>query len=110
MKFDFTFHITNATPRTRRVNPFPSARTSKRGHPEYNMNELWPYGGLGYILSRGLLRAIGREEWEQCTRRFPCQNADQRVSVCVFNAGYTVSRFNYGTPASVWLSSAYVAL
>lgn len=60
------------------------------------MNELWPYGGLGYILSRGLLRAIGREEWEQCTRRFPCQNADQRVSVCVFNAGYTVSRFGYG--------------
>ena len=62
------------------------------GAVAYHWNEGWPYGGLGYFLSRGLMRAVGRESWAQCAVKIPCFNADQRVSTCVFNHGYSVTR------------------
>ena len=65
---------------------------SEGGRPENHWVNGWPYGGFGYVLSRGMLDHIGRDEWEQCSRRIACQNADQRVMQCVFNSGYTLSQ------------------
>jgi hypothetical protein len=28
--------------------------------------ELWPFGGAGYALSRGMMRAIPQRHWEEC--------------------------------------------
>jgi hypothetical protein len=28
--------------------------------------QMWPFGGEGYVLSRGLLNAIGADYWERC--------------------------------------------
>jgi len=59
--------------------------------------ELWPYGGQGYALSRGLLDAIPRAYWETCSRALQCANADHRVMTCVVNAGFSLS-WNGGIP------------
>jgi hypothetical protein len=32
---------------------------------------------MGYFLSAGLMRAIGRSNWQNCIERIPCENADQ---------------------------------
>lgn len=72
--------------------------------------KLWPYGGAGYLLSRGLLDAIPAAHWEACMRVFParaspvagrhsprryklqCANADHRVMTCVLAAGFSLTR------------------
>ena len=71
-------------------------RTSPLGHPEFHWLMGWPYGGFGYMLSKGLLRAIGRDNWEECARRIPCEHADQQVTTCIFNHGFlpTIVRYN----------------
>ena len=70
---------------------YPLRYDSAKGTPLYHWNEGWPYGGTGYFLSRGLMRAVGREGWERCVHAIQCENADQRVSVCVFNHGFSVA-------------------
>ena len=37
------------------------------------------------------MRAIGRDGWQRCVHAIQCENADQRVSVCVFNHGFSVA-------------------
>mmetsp|Transcript_5771 Transcript_5771/g.8203 ORF Transcript_5771/g.8203 Transcript_5771/m.8203 type:complete len:397 (-) Transcript_5771:37-1227(-) len=59
---------------------------------------LWPYGGLGYVLSRGLLDSISRESWQQCMYGLQCANADHRVMTCVLNAGFSLTRYLNGIP------------
>ena len=44
-----------------------------------------PYGGMGYVLSRGLLDAIPRATWEKCMYAMQCANADHRLMNCVLN-------------------------
>jgi hypothetical protein len=53
--------------------------------------QLWPFGGDGFALSRGLLNAIGRDHWEACLYRLQCANADHRVMTCVLNAGFSLT-------------------
>ena len=79
-------------------------QTSNLGRSEYHWLHGWPYGGFGYILSKGLLRSIGRDNWEECARRVPCNHADQLVTMCVFNHGFlpTIIRYNMGHgPANI---------
>jgi len=52
---------------------------------------MWPYGGQAYVLSRGLLNAIGRDYWAHCMSALQCANADHRVMTCVLNAGYSLT-------------------
>lgn len=60
--------------------------------------DMWPYGGGGYVLSRGLLDAIPRRHWaETCLYAHQCANADQRVMTCVLAAGFSVTR-HFATP------------
>ena len=49
--------------------------------------QTWAYGGAGYVLSRGLLRAILEREWAQCERGMLSDGGDVRVSSCVWTFG-----------------------
>ena len=49
--------------------------------------QTWAYGGAGYVLSRGLLRAILEREWAQCERGMLSDGGDVRVSSCVYTFG-----------------------
>lgn len=66
-------------------------RYDEKGEDKPHFAYLWPYGGATYVLSRGMLQAIGREVWESCMYRIQCNNADQRIMTCVLNQGYSVS-------------------
>jgi hypothetical protein len=52
-----------------------------------------PYGGAGYVVSRGMIESVGIKEWRKCMYRIQCANADTRVMTCIFNAGYTLTAF-----------------
>jgi len=73
-----------------------------RYHPEGSYRPhfamMWPYGGLGYVLSRGLLDAIPRETWQMCMYGLQCANADHRVTTCVLNAGFSITKVGDGIP------------
>ena len=64
-----------------------------RAHPEGTYRphffHIWPYGGAGYAISRGMLRVLGREYWRDCLQRLQCGNADSRLATCIFNKGFT---------------------
>ena len=64
-----------------------------RAHPHGSYRPhflmMWPYGGNGYVLSRGLLREIGREYLKECIERIQCGNADMRLMTCILNKGYS---------------------
>mmetsp|Transcript_21806 Transcript_21806/g.49325 ORF Transcript_21806/g.49325 Transcript_21806/m.49325 type:complete len:500 (-) Transcript_21806:190-1689(-) len=66
-------------------------RASAAGPFRPHFAEMWPFGGEGYVLSRGLLNALGKEYWEQCMLALQCANADHRVMTCVLNAGFSLS-------------------
>ena len=64
----------------------------------------YPYGGAGWIVSRGLLRTPGnsarlrgdigstpREHWLQCAKAARCQPPDMGISTCVLNAGFAIA-------------------
>ena len=55
---------------------------------------MWPYGGKTYIMSRGMLEAIGHDKWEECLYRIQCGNADVRIMQCLFNNGFSVHKIN----------------
>lgn len=55
---------------------------------------MWPYGGSTYIISRGMLAAIGHDKWEECVYRFQCGNADVRVMQCLFNNGFSIHQIS----------------
>ena len=63
------------------------------GDGEYlpHFAKLWPYGGAGYALSRGLLDAIPRDHWQECAYALQCANADHRVMTCVLAAGFSLT-------------------
>jgi hypothetical protein len=44
-----------------------------------------PYGGLGIVLSEGLLRSISPTSWRKCVHRLPCGPSDFRIATCVQN-------------------------
>lgn len=91
-----------------RTTPWPAGVS--RGYP-YRVDgdgafrphfaKLWPYGGAGYVLSRGLLDAIPRPHWEHCMYALQCANADHRVMTCVLAAGYSVTRHGDRIPGIV---------
>ena len=53
---------------------------------------MWPYGGASYLISRGMLEAIGHAAWEQCLYRIQCGNADVRIMQCLFNNGFSLHK------------------
>ena len=67
-------------------------RASPNGSSAFQFMELWPFGGDGFLLSRGLLKAIDRNFWLSCMNKLQCANADQRVFTCVLNAGFSMTR------------------
>lgn len=73
-------------------------KTDPQGSYRPHFSLLWPYGGAGYILSRGMLDAIRRDHWEKCMYAFQCANADHRVMACVLNAGFSLTRHLKGIP------------
>mmetsp|Transcript_20313 Transcript_20313/g.63818 ORF Transcript_20313/g.63818 Transcript_20313/m.63818 type:complete len:350 (-) Transcript_20313:134-1183(-) len=88
-----------------RTKPWPDGihagfpfRTDPDGPYRPHFSLLWPYGGAGYILSRGLLDAIARDYWQHCLYGFQCANADHRVMACVLNAGFSLTRHLGGIP------------
>ena len=58
-----------------------------RGRVHYHNLASWPYGGIGYYVSRGLLARVTRPRWAACADKLVCGNGDQRVSTCLFNEG-----------------------
>lgn len=46
---------------------------------------IWPFGGAGYVLSRGLLDRIARTEWADCEARIRDSGGDVRVASCIFS-------------------------
>lgn len=72
--------------------PFPYRYHPTRGRVHYHNLASWAYGGIGYYVSRGLLAEITRHEWQACADKLVCGNADQRVSTCLFNHGFQLSR------------------
>jgi hypothetical protein len=66
-------------------------RASPHGATRMHFAHLWPFGRTGYILSRGLLRALGPDYWERCMHHLPCFNADQRVATCILNGGFALT-------------------
>lgn len=76
---------------------FPFRYDSKGSYrPHFAL--MWPYGGLGYALSRGLLDSISRDYWQMCMYGIQCANADHRTMTCVLNAGYSLTRVGAGIP------------
>ncbi|KAJ8600191.1 hypothetical protein CTAYLR_001974 [Chrysophaeum taylorii] len=73
-------------------------RVHPRGPYRPHFSLLWPYGGLGYIVSRGMLDVIPRDHWQQCMYGFQCANADHRVMACVLNAGFSLTLHKNGIP------------
>lgn len=45
-------------------------QTDPEGAYRPHFSLLWPYGGLGYVLSRGLLDLISRDYWQMCMYAF----------------------------------------
>lgn len=43
------------------------------------------FGGLGILLSRGLLDAIPSSKWVRCARQLACGAGDHRLFTCIFN-------------------------
>ena len=56
---------------------FPYALDPARGTPPYPFVRAWVFGGDGYVLSAGLLRAVGRARWAECDA---CSCAATRTS------------------------------
>ena len=71
---------------------FPYALDTARGTSPYSFVRAWVFGGDGYVLSAGLLRAVGRARWAECDALLVCGNADQRVTTCVFDHGVDAHR------------------
>ena len=72
---------------------FPYALDTEHGESPYSFVRAWVFGGDGYVLSAGLLAAIGRPRWKECDEMLLCGNADMRVVTCVFNSGFMYSSF-----------------
>lgn len=45
--------------------------------------DLWPYGGDGYLISRGLLDMIPEAAWATCNAQFNHDGSDVRVARCI---------------------------
>eukprot|EP00964_Phaeocystis_antarctica_P084002 scaffold52891_cov57-Phaeocystis_antarctica.AAC.3 len=43
------------------------------------------HGGIGVLLSRGLLDSIPAQAWRLCARRLVCGSGDLRLSTCIYN-------------------------
>ena len=43
------------------------------------------HGGIGVLLSRGLLDSIPAQAWRLCARRLVCGSSDLRLSTCIYN-------------------------
>lgn len=56
--------------------------------------QLWPYGGSTYALSKSMLQAVGRDNWERFMYRLQCDNADINVMNAVLNTGYSIHEFD----------------
>lgn len=68
-------------------------RLAKNGTYTPHFAHMWPYGGFGYAISRGMLETVGKEHWERCMYGIQCSNADMRIMTCILNAGYAATRF-----------------
>ena len=47
---------------------------------------IWPFGGGGYLLSRGLLHAIDVMKWRICEEKLSRDGGDVRVASCIWSA------------------------
>jgi hypothetical protein len=56
---------------------------------------LWPYGGATYAISKAMLHAVGRSNWEKYMYRLQCTNADINVMTTIFNAGYSIHQYDH---------------
>ena len=43
----------------------------------------WPFGGVGYILSRGLLDSMHEHDWRRCEDSLLTDGGDVRVAACI---------------------------
>ena len=44
---------------------------------------VWPVGGLGMIVSAGVVRALRGAEWRECVEKLRCGPGDMRVAACL---------------------------
>jgi hypothetical protein len=54
---------------------------------------MYPYGGAGYVVSKGMIETMGRSAWEQCMYRIPCSGGDNRIMTCILNHGFSLTSF-----------------
>ena len=45
---------------------------------------VWPFGGDGFAISRGLLDKISRAEWQACVDGISSGGGDSRVAHCIW--------------------------
>jgi hypothetical protein len=72
--------------------PYRVVRHNATYTPHYA--SMHPYGGAGYVVSKGIIEAMGRASWEKCMYGIQCHNADKRIMTCILNAGYTLTAFS----------------
>ena len=51
----------------------------------YRQPGQWPFGGAGYILSRGLLDSLDKAAWRRCEDTILIHGGDVRIATCVYN-------------------------
>ena len=63
-------------------------------HRGHDSTALWPHGGMGYIISRGMAKEITASKFLECVERYePCSHADTIVGNCFFHFGYGLTHF-----------------
>jgi hypothetical protein len=68
-------------------------RTSINGTYRPHFVNMHPIGPATYVVSRAMIDAIGRKNWERCVYALQCHNAEVRVMTCVLNYGYSLTHF-----------------
>lgn len=64
----------------------------------------FPYGGVGMILSQGLLRKIPSDKWKGCAEKLQCGPSDFRTATCIQNtANIAMGEIDIHTP--IWYTT-----
>lgn len=59
------------------------------------IHRLFPYGGSTYVLSRGMLKTIGKNNWKHYMDALRCRGTDVMVMYLVLNFGFSVTQVNF---------------
>lgn len=68
----------------------------------------FPYGGVGMVLSKGLLKKMPSDKWKDCAEKLQCGPGDFRTATCVQNTGnIAMGELDVHTPIW-WTTDDYI--